>query len=76
MVPIRVGDYIEFSGVLFDGATIVYTMVVNIGITTSGTQPGFLRVEDALIGVSDFNADVEAARYRVCYFFFCKTFLT
>lgn len=65
MVPIKAGDYIEYSGVEFDGATIVYTMVVNIGITTSGNQPGFVRVEDALIGIGDGNADVEAARYRV-----------
>ena len=65
MVPIKAGDYIEYSGVEFDGATIVYGMVVNIGITTSGNQPGFVRVEDALIGIGDASADVEAARYRV-----------
>lgn len=65
MVPIRVGDFIEYSGVQFDGATIVYNMVVNLGITTSGSQAGFLRLEDAIIGIGDANADLEAARFRV-----------
>ena len=66
MVPIIVGDYIEYSGVQFQGETICYSMVVNIGISTPGTQPGFVRVEDALIGIADTNVDVEAARFRVC----------
>jgi hypothetical protein len=65
MVPIKVGDYVEYSGVEFDGATIVFGMVVNVGITTSGNQPAFIRVEDALIGVADSSVDVEAARFRV-----------
>ena len=64
MVPIRAGDYIEYSGVQFNGETVCYGMVVNIGIQTAGNQPGFVRVEDALIGIGDAGADVEAARYR------------
>ncbi|KAH8599230.1 hypothetical protein B0O99DRAFT_591099 [Bisporella sp. PMI_857] len=64
MVPIQAGDYIEYSGVQFGGETICYGIVVNIGISTAGTQPGFVRVEDALIGIADNNPDVEAARFR------------
>ncbi|XMA18348.1 hypothetical protein WAI453_011139 [Rhynchosporium graminicola] len=64
MVPIRVGDYIEYSGVQVGGETIVYSMVVNINIQTSGTQACYIRVEDAIIGVQDASAAVEAARHR------------
>ncbi|KAH8660807.1 hypothetical protein BGZ60DRAFT_530812 [Tricladium varicosporioides] len=64
MVPIRVGDYLEYSGIQAGGETICYSIVVNIDITTSGAQPGFVRVEDALIGVADASVAVEAARYR------------
>ncbi|KAK0118027.1 hypothetical protein ONS95_012338 [Cadophora gregata] len=64
MVPIRVGDYIEYSGIQVGGETIVYGMVVNIDIQTSGSQPGYVRVEDALIGVQDASPLVEAARHR------------
>ncbi|KAH7391282.1 hypothetical protein BKA64DRAFT_710191 [Cadophora sp. MPI-SDFR-AT-0126] len=64
MVPIRVGDYIEYSGIQVGGETIVYGMVVNIDIQTSGSQPGYVRVEDALIGVQDASPTVEAARHR------------
>lgn len=65
MVPIRVGDYIEYSGIQVGGETIVYGMVVNIDVRTSGSQPGYVRVEDALIGVQDTSPDVESARHRV-----------
>jgi hypothetical protein len=65
MVPLRVGDYIEYSGVQFGGETICYGMVVNIDVQTSGAQPGYVRVEDALIGISDASVVVETARHRV-----------
>ena len=64
MAPLRVGDYIEYSGVQYNGETIVYGLVANIDIRTSGTQPGFVRVEDAIVGIGDTGADVEAARSR------------
>ncbi|KAH7319194.1 hypothetical protein BKA65DRAFT_513966 [Rhexocercosporidium sp. MPI-PUGE-AT-0058] len=64
MVPIRVGDYIEYSGIQVGGETIVYGMVVNIDVRTSGSQPGYIRVEDALIGVQDASPAVESARHR------------
>lgn len=72
MVPIRVGDYIEYSGIQVGGETIVYGMVVNIDIQTSGSQPGYVRVEDALIGVQDTSPLVESARHRVIHDCFCS----
>jgi hypothetical protein len=65
MAPLRVGDYIEYSGVQWNGETICYAIVANIDIRTSGNQPGYIRVEDAIVGVADTGADVEAARHRV-----------
>lgn len=65
MVPLQVGDYIEFFGIQFEGQTIVYTLIANLDITTSGEQPGFLRVEDAIIGIADLNPNFEAAEHRV-----------
>lgn len=64
MAPLKVGDYIEYSGVQYGGETIVYGLVANIDIRTSGTQPGFVRVEDAILGVADTGPTVEAARHR------------
>lgn len=66
MVPMKVGDYVEYSGVkVGNGDIVCYAIVVNIGVQTSGNQPGFVRVEDTLIGVADNAVDVEAARFRV-----------
>ena len=65
MAPLVVGDYIEYSGVQYNGQTIVYSLVANIDIRTSGSQPGYVRVEDAIVGIADNGADVEAARHRV-----------
>ncbi|CAG8972965.1 hypothetical protein HYALB_00008325 [Hymenoscyphus albidus] len=64
MAPLKVGDYIEYSGIQFGGQTIVYNLVANIDITTSGSQPGFIRVEDAIIGVANADPNVEAARAK------------
>jgi len=66
MVPLKVGDYIEYSVVQFGGETIVYALVANIDLLTTGAQPGFVRVEDAIIGIGDTGINVEAARFRVC----------
>ena len=65
MVPLKVGDYIEFSGIQYEGETLVYALVANIDLLTSGNQPGFVRVEDAIIGIADLDANFEAARHRV-----------
>ncbi|EPE26368.1 hypothetical protein GLAREA_02280 [Glarea lozoyensis ATCC 20868] len=64
MVPLKVGDYIEFSGIQYQGQTLLYSLVANLDLLTTGNQPGFVRVEDALIGVADLDANFEAARHR------------
>lgn len=66
MAPLKVGDYVEFSYIEFSGELLCYALTANVGIyTTAGTAPGFIKVEDALIGVIDNNPDVEFARARV-----------
>ncbi|OBT62154.1 hypothetical protein VE03_08323 [Pseudogymnoascus sp. 23342-1-I1] len=65
MAPLKVGDYVEFSYIEFGGELLCYALTANVGIyTTAGTAPGFILVEDALIGVIDNNPDVEFARAR------------
>jgi hypothetical protein len=66
MVPLKVGDYITFSGIQYRGQTLVYALVANLDLLTTGNQPGFVRVEDAIIGIADLDANFEAARHRVC----------
>lgn len=66
MAPLKVGDYVEFSYIEFGGELLCYALTANVGIyTAAGTAPGFILVEDALIGVIDNNPDVEFARARV-----------
>lgn len=72
MAPLRVGDYIEYSGVTYNGEVLLYGLVANIDILTSGDQPGYVRVEDAIIGIADTGVDVEAARARVNYFVYAN----
>jgi hypothetical protein len=67
MVPMKVGDYVEYSGLKVGDEIICYGIIVNLGVNTAGTQPGYIRVEDALIGIADANIDLEAARFRVWF---------
>lgn len=66
MAPMKVNDLIEYSGVKVGDQIICYEITVNIGIYTQpGVAPGFIRVEDAIIGVSGNNPDLEAGRAKV-----------
>ena len=66
MAPLKVGDFLEYSGIKVNNEIICYSIVANIGIFTApATAPGFIRVEDALIGIIDNNPDTEFARARV-----------
>lgn len=66
MAPLKVGDYVEFSGIEFGGEILVYELTANIGIFTNGAEaPGFIKVEDCIIGVINNDANVEFARSRV-----------
>ena len=69
MAPFLVGDYIEYSGIKTPGGEIYAYVItaINVQITTSAsdTVPNYIRVEDAIIGVFDNNANVEVADTRV-----------
>ncbi|KAJ9630726.1 hypothetical protein H2203_001250 [Taxawa tesnikishii (nom. ined.)] len=65
MAPLKVGDWVEYSGIKVGNEIIVYELTANVGVfTKAGSAPGFLRVEDAIIGIIDNSATVEFARCR------------
>lgn len=67
MAPMKVGDFLTYSGIKVNGEIICYAIDVNIGIYTApGTVPGFIKVEDAIVGVPSNNPNVEVAGSRVC----------
>ena len=69
MAPLKVGDFLEYSGIKVDNEIICFEIVAGVGIFTSAAStPGFIRVEDAIIGIIDnANPDVEFARARVSF---------
>lgn len=71
MVPFKVGDFIEYSGLRNNGEILAYTITaINVQVTTqaSDTVPNYIRVEDMLVGVQDTAANVEVADIRVIGF--------
>ncbi|KAK1913289.1 hypothetical protein P3342_005225 [Pyrenophora teres f. teres] len=72
MVPLQVGDFIEYSGLKVGGNEILVSDIVCISlhITTqaSATVPNYIRVEDFLVGVADTAANVEIADIKVIGF--------
>jgi hypothetical protein len=71
MVPFKVGDFIEFSGLRGDGEILASSIVaINVQVTTqaSDTVPNYIRVEDMLVGVPNAAANVEVADVRVIGF--------
>lgn len=65
----KVGDYLEYSGIKSGDEIICYSITVNIGIYTNpGTAPGFILVEDAIVGIISGDPNVEFARTRVSSF--------
>lgn len=69
MAPLKVGDFITYSGIEVGVEIICYSIIANIGILTSpGVAPGFIAVEQALIGILDpTNVGLEDARSKVCF---------
>ena len=69
MVPLQVGDFIEYSGLKVGGNEILVSDIVcvSLHITTqaSATVPNYIRVEDFLVGVADTAANVEVADIKV-----------
>ena len=52
MMPLAVGDYINFSGIDLGGLFAVYSLEAALGIYTSpGTKPAYVTVESAIYGV-------------------------
>jgi hypothetical protein len=71
MVPFRVGDFIEFSGLRVNGEILASSITcISVQVTTqaSDTVPNYIRVEDMLVGVPDTAANVEVADVRVIGF--------
>ncbi|KAF2873564.1 hypothetical protein BDV95DRAFT_627456 [Massariosphaeria phaeospora] len=71
MVPFRVGDFIEYSGVLDGDNILAWSIVaINVQATTvaSDTVPNYIRVEDMLVGIPDNAPNVEVADIRVIGF--------
>lgn len=67
MAPMKVGDFVTYSGIKDNDEIICFNIDVNIGIFTApGTAPGFIKVEDAIVGVPSNNPNVEVAGSRVC----------
>lgn len=63
MAPFVAGDFVDYSGIMVDGEIICHTIIANLLITS--TDPGYIRMEDALIGIIDNDANVEFAQSRV-----------
>ncbi|KAH5490997.1 hypothetical protein HBI31_125170 [Parastagonospora nodorum] len=71
MVPLKVGDYIEYSGLKAGANEILASDItcISLHITTQGTDaPNYIRLEDMLIGVPDSAANVEFADIKVVGF--------
>jgi hypothetical protein len=64
MAPFAVGDYIDYSGINVGGTIVCWSIVANILI--SSTNPGYIRMEDALVGVIDADPNVEFSQSKVC----------
>ena len=68
MVPFKVGDFIEYSGLRAGNDEILAWTVVasSVLITTQASDkvPNYIRVEEALIGVPGSTANVEIADCR------------
>ncbi|KAF2736055.1 hypothetical protein EJ04DRAFT_177078 [Polyplosphaeria fusca] len=67
MAPLMAGDFIEYSGIKIDGEILAYAITAtSVQITTSASSdvPNYIRMEDAIIGIFDSNANVELADAR------------
>jgi hypothetical protein len=72
MVPLKVGDFIEYSGLRVGTNEMLVSVItcISLHITTqAGTDsPNYIRVEDLLVGVPDTANNVEFADIRVIGF--------
>jgi hypothetical protein len=72
MVPLQVGDFIEYSGLKAGANEILASDItcISLHITTQAgaDAPNYIRVEDILIGIPDSAANVEYADIKVVGF--------
>ncbi|KAF2825677.1 hypothetical protein CC86DRAFT_418142 [Ophiobolus disseminans] len=72
MVPLKVGDFIEYSGLKVGGSEMLVSDItcISLQITTQAgaNVPNYIRVEDMLVGVPDTANNVEFADIRVIGF--------
>lgn len=71
MVPLKVGDFIEYAGLLNNGEILAHSVTcLNVQVTTqaSDTVPNFIRVEDMIVGVPDPAGNVEFADMKIIGF--------
>lgn len=72
MVPFKVGDFIEYSGLKVGASEMLVSDIVCISLhitTQAGPDvPNYIRVEDMLVGVTDTANNVEVADMRVIGF--------
>lgn len=79
MVPFLVGDFVTYTAIPKGGELLVFEMsATNVQVTTSAsnTVPNYIFVEDAIIGVTDTNGNVEVADTRVSHSHPAQYFLT
>jgi hypothetical protein len=69
MVPLKVGDFIEYSGLRVGTNEMLVSEItcISLHITTQAgaDAPNYIRVEDMLVGVPDSANNVEFAEIRV-----------
>lgn len=63
MAPFAVGDFLDYSGIVVNNEVICYSIVANLLVVSS--DPGYIRMEDALIGVIDNDLNVEFSQSKV-----------
>lgn len=71
MVPFKVGDFIEFSGLRVNGEILASVIVCpSLAITTvaSVTVPNYIRIEELRVGVVSAAGNVEVADTRIVGF--------
>lgn len=63
MAPFAVGDFIDYSGIVVSDEVICFSIVTNLLIISS--NPGYIRMEDALVGIIDNDANAEFSQSKV-----------
>jgi len=63
MAPFAAGDFVDYSGIMVNNEIICFSIVANLLIISS--NPGYIRMEDALIGVIDNDPNVEFSQSKV-----------